>query len=173
MDPWDALSLRLQCRYPRRRPEEFFASKNVILVDEAQGSYSDVGFWNTVIKGRRSGEGPNIKICLFSSYGSPWTGVEENKVLFTPATFGPPQRVTLTPQPNEMAPKIGLFFTEEEFNQAVDLLTAHRFEEKFDLHAEAKRYLFALTQGHPGAVTSLVNFVHYVCVVLHPSPETK
>lgn len=163
----------MQHWYPGKRPEEILASKNVILVDEAQYSYTDTGFWNTVIKDRRSGQGPGIKICLFASYGSPWTGVDESKVFFTPATFGPMQRITLTPQPNDMALKIGLFFTEEEFNQAVDLLAARQFEEKFDLDAEAKRYLFALTDGHPGAVASLVNFVHYVCAILHPSPETK
>ncbi|KAL4970219.1 uncharacterized protein BDV14DRAFT_186686 [Aspergillus stella-maris] len=161
-DAWTGFSLRLQHRYPGYHSKDFFASKNVILIDEAQGSYADIGFWNTVIKDRRSNLGYDIKICLFSSYGSPWTGLDSNKVVFTPATFGPPQRVTLTPQPNERAPKIGLFFTKEEFDQAVDLLTTRQYKEKFDIDAEARRYLFALTDGHPGAVASLVGFVHYM-----------
>ncbi|KAL4937462.1 hypothetical protein BDV06DRAFT_215887 [Aspergillus oleicola] len=161
-DAWTEFSLRLQHRYPGYHSTEYFASKNVILVDEAQGSYADIGFWNTVIKDRRSSLGHDIKICLFSSYGSPWTGLDSNKVVFTPATFGPRQRVTLTPQPNERAPKIGLFFTEEEFDQAVDLLTTRQYEEKFDIDVEARRYLFALTDGHPGAVASLVSFIHYI-----------
>ncbi|KAL2005990.1 hypothetical protein VTN00DRAFT_9644 [Thermoascus crustaceus] len=86
------------------------------------------------------------------------TGVD--RVGFTPATFGPEQRITLTPQPDEDSPKLGLFFTPDEFDEAVSLLTTNQYDGKFTFDEEAMSYLYKLTNGHPGGVTSLVNFLH-------------
>ncbi|KAB8230344.1 uncharacterized protein BDW43DRAFT_314033 [Aspergillus alliaceus] len=159
-DPWTRFALLLQQRYPEYSHTEFFASKTVIVVDEAQASYKDSYFWNTIVKERRSGEGEDINICLFCSYGSPLTGLEVDHLWFSPATFGPAQRITLTPQPGKDSPKLGLFFTPDEFDEAVSLLTTNKYEEKFTIDKEAMSYLYELTNGHPGGVTSLVNFVH-------------
>lgn len=145
----------------------------MILVDEAQASYKDSYFWNTIIKERRSGEGMGIKICLFCSYGSPLTGLEGDHVWFTPATFGPAQRITLTPQPGKDSPKLGLFYTPDEFDEAVSLLTTNKYDEKFTIDEEAMSYLYELTNGHPGGVTSLVDYLHSVCTVLDLSPESE
>ncbi|KAL4818104.1 hypothetical protein BDW67DRAFT_183386 [Aspergillus spinulosporus] len=156
--------------YPARSIEEFFAPQTIILIDEAQGSYTDYGFWNTIIKERRSGQGKDIKICLFCSYGSPTTGVEVDRTCFTPATFGPSQRIILTPQPGEESPKVGLFFTLDEFAEAVWLLTTHEYDEKFTIDGEAVSDLSELTNGHPGAMSSLVNFLYSVRTPLYLSP---
>ncbi|KAL4788605.1 hypothetical protein BJX76DRAFT_1427 [Aspergillus varians] len=159
-DPWTQFALLLRQRYPGYSLKDFLAPKTIILVDEAQASYTDYSFWNTIIKERRSGEGKDIKICLFCSYGSPLTGLEVDRVWFTPVNFGPAQRITLTPQPGEDSPKLGLFFTPDEFAEAVLLLTTHKYDEKFTIDDEAISYLYELTNGHPGGVTSLVNFLY-------------
>lgn len=172
-DPWAQFAMLLQEKCPESSVTDVFAPMTVILIDEAQGSYTDTDFWNTIIKDRRYGGGKDIKICLFCSYGSPMTGVELGRVVFTPATFGPEQRITLTPQPNEDSPKLGLFFTRDEFDEAVSLLTTNQYDRKFTFDQEAMSYLYELTNGHPGGVTSLVNFLHSVSTVLDLSPEVN
>jgi hypothetical protein len=57
----------------------------VIIIDEAQLSYTDSNLWNIIIKELLDGTAPvDIKICLFCSYGSPLTGVDANVVLYSP-----------------------------------------------------------------------------------------
>lgn len=167
-DPWNQFALLLHRRYPEHGSADFFAPKSVIIVDEAQASYSDIPFWNTIIKERRSGDGADIRLCLFCSYGSPLTGVDVDRVLFTPVTFGPPQRITLNSQHEKSSPQIGLFFTKDEFDDVVSRLAIFNYQENFTLDEEARSYLFALTHGHPGAVKSMVSFVFDVRAILHP-----
>ncbi|KAI9367007.1 hypothetical protein BJX61DRAFT_538402 [Aspergillus egyptiacus] len=139
-DPWTRFGLHLQQKYP-----EF---------DET---------WKSVPANtnRRSGEGKDIKICLFCSYGSPSTGVEEdnNENGFIPVTFGPAQRITLTPQLGKDSPKIGLFYTEDEFCEVVSLLATNKFDEPFTIDKSAMDYIYDLTNGHPGGVTATVDFL--------------
>lgn len=162
-DPWAQFAQLLILSYPRHRQDEFFSPDSVILIDEAQASYSDYVFWNQIVKPRRSDEGKSIKLCLFCSYGSPETGLEVDRGCFTPVTFGPAQRVTLTPQPGETSPKLGLFFTLDEVAETVLLLTTQKYEEPLTIDTEAIGYIFQLTNGHPGAVTSLTNYIYAVC----------
>ncbi|PYH94808.1 hypothetical protein BO71DRAFT_352744 [Aspergillus ellipticus CBS 707.79] len=157
---WDGLKRKLHQKYPGCNPRDIFAPKTVLLVDEAQGSYSDEMFWNQVVKERMDGflhEG--FHICFFCSYGSPYTCVEAQ--FYTPATFHPEQRITLTPQPTSDSPGIGLFFNQTEFEDAVARRIRH-FTEYFTLHREAKEYLFALTNGHPGAVDGVLSYIYKV-----------
>jgi hypothetical protein len=165
-DPWDRFALFLQHKCPGHSPMDFFSSKTVIIIDEAQESYKDEEFWNTIIKERHSKEGKDIRLCLFCSYGSPLTGLDTQ--CFTPVNFGSPQRITLTPQPQECSPQIGLFFTQDEFNDTVSRLATYRYQEIFTLDEEAQSYLFTVTNGHPGSVTSLVSFIFDVGTILHP-----
>ncbi|KAL4959659.1 uncharacterized protein BDV14DRAFT_184292 [Aspergillus stella-maris] len=161
-DPWTRFGLHLQQKYPEfDKTWKSVPANTVILIDEAQGSYRDTYFWNTVIKNRRSGEDKDIKICLFCSYGSPSTGVEEddNENGFTPVTFGPAQRITLTPQVGKDSPNIGLFYTEDEFCEVVSLLTTNKFDEPFTIDKAAMDYIYDLTNGHPGGVTAMVDFL--------------
>ncbi|KAL4742128.1 hypothetical protein BDV11DRAFT_212133 [Aspergillus similis] len=161
-DPWTRFGLHLQQKYPEfDKTWKSVPANTVILIDEAQGPYRDTYFWNTVIKNRRSGEDKDIKICLFCSYGSPWTGVEEddNENGFIPVTFGPAQRITLTPQPGKDSPNIGLFYTEDEFREVVSLLTTNKFDEPFTIDKAAMDYMYDLTNGHPGGVTAIVDFL--------------
>ncbi|GAB1204529.1 hypothetical protein APSETT445_003185 [Aspergillus pseudonomiae] len=156
-EPWANLTQMIPIRFGRARN---LSEGTVILVDEAQKTYSDSGLWNTIIKDRVYGNGEDIKVCLFCSYGSPSTGVDRQPDEYTPAFLNPEQRVTITPQPS--SPPIGLFFTADEFRDAVQQICANpRFESGFTLDNDAQDYLFSLTNGHPGGVESLLRFFHH------------
>ncbi|OJJ47655.1 hypothetical protein ASPZODRAFT_165779, partial [Penicilliopsis zonata CBS 506.65] len=158
---WDGLERKLQHYYPHHNLADFFAPKTLLLIDEAQKSYSDEIFWNQIIKERLDHLVPrDIRICLFCSYGSPFTGVETHD--YTPAIFHPGQCVTFTPQPIEGSPRIGLFFTRSEFDDNVFRRIQYLYTEEFTLHKEASDYLFSLTNGHPGAVDGMLSYIYEV-----------
>ena len=120
---WDRLAQQLHSVSSSHNLADCFASPPVLIIDEAQLSYTDSGLWNIIIKQLIDRAAPvDIKICLFCSYGSALTGVDRDSVLYTPGTFWPTQRVTLTPQENECLPGIGLFYTMVEFNDVVSRL---------------------------------------------------
>ncbi|KAL4883866.1 hypothetical protein BJY04DRAFT_183395 [Aspergillus karnatakaensis] len=158
-DAWDELALRLERTYPGYSYKDFFAPQTVIIIDEAQRSYDDIDFWNIVIRKRLASEGHDIKICLFSRYGSPFTGVEE--LFNNPAKFGAYSHVGLTALPTEYSIGIGLFYTTDEFEEVVSLLSS-RHAEKFRLDSEARKYLYELTDGHPAGVAALVSYFHHM-----------
>ncbi|KAH1721440.1 hypothetical protein KXW66_007649 [Aspergillus fumigatus] len=144
---------------------DYLAPGTILIIDEAQRSYSDTLFWNSIIKPRLSHEGLDISFCLFCCYGSPLTGVDmeldTDIRAFTPAHFKLAQRVTLTPQSHPSSPPIGLFFTRSEFTDAAQRLTANsRLQEKFTLRPDAEDYLFSLTNGHPGGLSSVLKYIH-------------
>ena len=89
---------------------------------------------------------------IFCFCGSPSSGVEEDdhENRFTPVTFSPAQRITLTPRLDEHSPNIGLFYTEDKFRGAVSLLTTNKFDEPFTIDKVAMDYIDDLTNGHPG-----------------------
>jgi hypothetical protein len=172
-DAWTRFAFILQQKYPEHTRMDFFALKTVIIINEAQISYRDEYFWNTIIKQRRSGEGEDIRLCLFCSYGSPLTALDADRLYFTPITFGPPQHITLTPQPQERSPQIGLFFTQDEFNEAVSRLATYSYQEMFTFDEEAQSYLFTVTNRHPGSVKSMVSFIFDVGAILYPQPREQ
>lgn len=135
--------------------------------------HADLCLQNTIIKQRQSNEGADIRICLLCSYGSPLTGVEQDYVFYTPAVPNPGKCVTLTPQPSKYSPQIGLFFTRVEFSDAVSRIIHCLFLEQFTLDEEAQDYLFSLTNGHPGGVSSMMSFIYDACFILHPSLENE
>ena len=68
---------------------------------------------------------------------SPLIGLDVDGLYFTLVTFGPLQRITLTPQPQERPPKIGLFFTQDELNEVLSRFTIYNCQEMFTLNEEA------------------------------------
>jgi len=64
-------------------------SNTVIIVDEAQMTYSDDTLWNTILKERQT---PTYvyksQLCLFCSYGSPASGPDQT--FFTPVKLFKP-----------------------------------------------------------------------------------
>ncbi|EYE94524.1 crinkler effector domain-containing protein [Aspergillus ruber CBS 135680] len=136
-------------------------SNTVVLVDEAQVTYNDTALWNTIIKERRSLTCLyNFRLCLFCSYGSPRTGPDQT--FFTPVTLFDEQRISLTPQNQSHSPNIGLFYDKEEFKDVVSRLLTYKYSERFTFDEDAQDYIFALTNGHPGAVESIVNVLFQV-----------
>ncbi|EAL88434.1 hypothetical protein AFUA_1G07240 [Aspergillus fumigatus Af293] len=160
---WSKLDRMLRTRFDSNM--DYLAPGTILIIDEAQRSYSDTLFWNSIIKPRLSHEGLDISFCLFCCYGSPLTGVDmeldTDIRAFTPAHFKLAQRVTLTPQSHPSSPPIGLFFTRSEFTDAAQRLTANsRLQEKFTLRPDAEDYLFSLTNGHPGGLSSVLKYIH-------------
>ncbi|BCR87943.1 ATP-binding protein [Aspergillus chevalieri] len=133
-------------------------SNTVILVDEAQATYNDDALWNTIFKERLTPSVYKFKLCLFCSYGSPVTGPDQT--FFTPVRFSDQQRISLTPQSQEDSPPIGLFYDKEEFKDVVSRLLTFYYEERFNFNEGALEYIFALSNGHPGAVTSIVDVLY-------------
>jgi hypothetical protein len=88
----------------------------VFLIDEAQSSYDDVGFWNSLIKERSQSPGlPGPKFVLFALYGrhaNPRS--EKDKMHCTPSVLAPEQKVSLLPD-RTCSSKLFLFFTRPEF----------------------------------------------------------
>jgi len=136
-------------------------SNTVIIVDEAQMSYNDDTLWNTILKERQT---PTyvykFQLCLFCSYGSPAAGPDQT--FFTPVKLSNQQCISLTPQSQQNSPPIGLFYDKEEFKDVVSRLLTFQYEERFNFDEGALEYIFALSSGHPGAVTSIVDVIYEV-----------
>lgn len=145
-------------------------SDTVILVDEAQKSYSDSVLWNTIFKERQKSVcAYNFRLCLFCSYGSPSTGPDQT--FFTQVTLVNKQRISLTPQSQPGSPSIGLFYSKEEFKDVVSRLIKYLYKQKFSFDEGALDYIFVLSGGHPGAVESLVNVIFQVCFFMFLPPH--
>jgi len=147
------------------RPEQdlswVLTSNTVILVDEAQMTYNDAALWNTIFKERLTPNVYKFQLCLFCSYGSPEAGPDQT--FFTPVRLSNQQRISLTPQNQEDSPPIGLFYDKEEFKDVVSRLLTFHYEERFNFDEGALEYIFAVSSGHPGAVTSIVDVIYEVC----------
>jgi len=137
-------------------------SNTVILVDEAQGTYHDDVLWNTILKKRQSSFlGYNFRLCLFCSYGSPEAGPDQT--FFTPVRLSNQQCISLTPQSQQDSPPIGLFYDKEEFKDVVARSIPNEHQVKFTYDESAQDYIFALSNGHPGAVESILSALYQVC----------
>ena len=125
-----------------------------IIIDEAQTSYMDETLWNILIKDRhqlRSG----LRICLFSSYGSPNCDIDEG--IISPGTFCPGERISLVPHDE------GWAFL---YRGGVRNEFATIGQPEFDGDAVAQ--IFSVTNGHPGMVKSLLDCLDMVSAVYCP-----
>jgi hypothetical protein len=123
-------------------------ARNIIIIDEAQSTYWDFGFWNSFLKSLYI-TSPN-RVILFASYGSPHRRMS---VEGTPFQIPDEQRVSLRPVDHrDEIPPVGLFLMREEFNDMVKK-SATRFK------ADFLDYVFHITAGHTGAVKDLLRVV--------------
>jgi len=124
----------------------------VLIIDEAQESYSYPGLWNDFLKLLPSVIGPMV--VLFSSYGSPsFQPLEE----FTPITLSPNQRVSIRRSPQN--PDLALFFTRAEFDDVVDRVCKYHGQngQACLLAQDLKNYIWEFTNGHPAGVRTLLD----------------
>lgn len=149
----------------------------IIILDEAEKTYEDTWFWCGLIKHALRNY-YSIRICIFSSYGDPTAGppLHEFPMGTTAPMIPPSKQVSLT-----MAfpcsrlrldlPDVCLFYDAEEYKEVVDRhCKAHssdgsysmRNDIEFDLHTDLREYIFSLTSGHPGAVSSLLEYIDLV-----------
>ena len=147
--------------YHAATPSTLLDQDVVFLFDESQQSYQDLRLWLGIIK-TQSCRGNGAKICLFSSYGSPTTGPIQYPHGSTPIHIGASQRVSISVSQNSNSPDISLFYNEAEFSEVVSLRCANPTS-KFAIDPAACDYLYSITNGHPGAVTSLLWFLWMVC----------
>lgn len=134
----------------------------VFILDEAQQSYNDIGLWLGIIK-TQSGKSGGPKFCLFTSYGSPSTGSTKYPPASTPVHFGASQRISITSSSFAENGGVCLFYSKEEFEDVVSRLCSNPIG-KFALDPAACKYLFSITNGHPGATDALVKLIFKVCM---------
>ena len=138
---------------------EIFSNVDItFIIDEAQDSYGDTGLWNFIKAQNNKHPGP--KICLFSSYGSPSSGMVPRRH-FTPDSFHITQRVSIIRSPVTDAPDICLFYNETEFEDVVKRYCMNPTT-RLSLDNAAWTYLFSITNGHPGAVISMLSYIFKV-----------
>lgn len=141
---------------------DILCSDFVFILDEAQYTYPDAGFWYNIIKSAVGlHRGP--RFCIFSSYGSPTTGAPEHDypACITPPILGLEQRVSLTVSCKPGAPDVCLFYDSDEFNDVVGRYCKMPTIE-FTLDTDVRDYLFSLTNGHPGMVYSVLGYIRRV-----------
>ena len=137
------------------------ASEFVFIIDEAQESYRDRDLWLGIIK-THSGRMWGARICLFSSYGSPIHGNPRRSPNTTPVHLGQSQRVSIKPSHIPDSPDFGLFFSRDEFKDVLDRICSHPTL-SFRMESTARAYLYSMTNGHPGAVSTLTSYIYEVC----------
>jgi hypothetical protein len=127
----------------------------VLLLDEAQSSYYDLIFWNSLLKQASCGTG--IHVLLFSSYGAPMdcpvvTG------FVTPMILGRSQIIGLTWESDGLTGAAGLLLQDGE---AEDLCQRHTAASTppFSLSSSAVKWIQGVTQGHVGAYTAILNVI--------------
>lgn len=169
MDTWDNKMsateyLAKECRdrgYIGVQASDILASNFVFIIDEAQQTYVNPHLWYSVIKFQSQRQaGP--RFCLFSSYGSPTIGAPDYPEATTPPVLSLSQRVSLTVSRNSDAPDICLFYNLAEYKDVLDRFCKHPAIE-FTLDTDVKDYLFSLTNGHPGAISSIMVYIRNVC----------
>ncbi|KAE8149221.1 hypothetical protein BDV25DRAFT_156705 [Aspergillus avenaceus] len=128
----------------------------VFIIDESQASFGDVDLWLGFVK-TQSGRGFGPRVCLFTAYGSPREGPNYG-IGTTPVYFGIQQRVSISVSNIEHSPRIGLFYTRNEFDDVIQRKCSAPWR-VLPLHHDAKDYIFGLTNGHPGAVDGVLGMI--------------
>lgn len=145
----------------RRTIAQLIQSKMVLILDESQYTYSDSGLWYKFLKiaGGNARPANGVRVCLFSSYGSPTTGAPQMDYpeSITPPVFSNHQRISLVPSSEAGSPDISLFFTREEYNDFV--VRYCDMAKDYTINADLAEYVFLATNGHPGMVMAIMDYI--------------
>ncbi|KAK2744768.1 hypothetical protein FQN55_006524 [Onygenales sp. PD_40] len=162
-EPADAKScLVQQCRtsgYTNISEDNVLTSNIVFLIDDSEKSYSCRVLWDKIIIPQGTGKktrpyNEGARFCLFS------TCKDQPHITSQIPTFGQTQIVSLAVSTQLGAPAISLCYNETEFADVV-----RRFhdnpEKKPAIEKEAQEYIFSFTNGHPGAVRFMLEYIHH------------
>ena len=98
-----------------KRQGDWWNTKLVIIIDEAQMSYRYGSLWNDYLKTLSSGPGIGPMVILFSSYGSSsMTPLPKP----TPVQFFSRQRLSIRPHYNNNC-NVSLYYTRAEFDDLI------------------------------------------------------
>lgn len=156
-----------------RSKDAMATTRYVLIVDEAQSSYTKQDFWIDFIKRITDGtERERPYVLLLSSFGSP-TMVPVRHPDSTPAMFEPARRMSI--QPSEHFP-VGLYFTSDEFESFFQGFFCENEEMSGNQYAEyidktARRYIYELTSGHPGLCRAICSIIGDDVNVCHGLPK--
>lgn len=145
-------------RYPEFQNWDFVDEGEYLLIlDEGQMTYTERGLWYGIIKGQSDHSwGP--RVLILASYGSPGAGPDSDLAEGSPlAHLTAAQRVSITKSSIEGSPDLSLFYDEEELSDVVSRFTQD--SPQFRLAENAKRRVYDLTNGHPGAVSAVLSML--------------
>ncbi|KAJ7207125.1 hypothetical protein GGX14DRAFT_636360 [Mycena pura] len=124
-----------------------------LLLDDAQTTYEDVDLWAAFKDFPK-----NVFVICFASHGSQERDV--TNIVATSESIQPHMRMGLRPTENGW-PTLrnipGLYFTREEYEQL--LLIRQRLSELPKLIPDIKDWIFEVTNGHIGAISSILDVV--------------
>jgi len=97
------------------RPQQYGTKlMTFLIVDEAQGSYSDHNFWEFI---KSIHPFSYYRVILFCSYGSPSTNFSDIK---TPMFIAEHQRISLQPVHHDWFMPVGLLLQQNEYDDLVE-----------------------------------------------------
>jgi hypothetical protein len=129
-----------------------------VLVDEAQTTKTDRFFWIMFLKSYVQRREINIFVVMASAYGSAGrTAFDQPKL--TPPFLKYVQRIGLFWKGDTENEPAGLHFTEEEARQCVEIKTSHT-PDRPRYSKELQEYLFNLSSGHCGALSTLIDIIN-------------
>jgi hypothetical protein len=138
---------------------DWLTKANIIfIIDEAQTAYHDRHLWDFIKLKRDYRTGP--KFCIFTVYGSPSQGLREVTDP-TPDTLRMAKQVSMLLSHGKDSPDIRLFYDDSEFKDVVARFCADPAH-LLPLEETAWTYLSEITNCHPGAVYSILFYLHKV-----------
>ena len=123
---------------------------SVLIFDEAQSTYDDIGLWNSLFKPISDMPlSSRHRIIIFTSYGSP-TRINARG---TPMQIGERQMVTLVPiDHHDDLGAVGLYLTRPEFEELVNL-------KKYSFDPACLDFIFKILSGHVGAIEDVIRVI--------------
>ncbi|KAF8246761.1 hypothetical protein K440DRAFT_321623 [Wilcoxina mikolae CBS 423.85] len=137
----------------------------VLLVDEAQTTKDDEYFWNTFLKFIVQPDDTPLLVCLFATYGSAGSNPVEIPSI-TPPVLSCVQRVELQWYGTDVDQAVGLYLSREEADEIFDKTTSYH-QDRPIYGVDFRDYVYAVTSGHAGALTSIIREVtkHRVYII--------